>query len=316
MTAPTIAAANRARLADYRVWHHAQVASGDIDPMYPVLSALSDSWGLDAEERAWLVFLHVAWYHPGSTIAAFQRVARVDDLPRTYDGLERLGLLDLPTGTERRGHRSKDNLAKHLLGVAPMLDAAGGALAWAQRELGGERHRLGWTRLYDAYTTMPGNGRWAAYKMTEMMQKVCRLPIAAADAGHAYSTGPRKGLADLGLDTAGNGAAALRYLDTITGLLAETLHEPDLAQVETSLCDFHSLVKGRYYLGHDIDAMLADWLSPRLPKGAIPEAAWDARAASFEPHLLGEMNGWTGLRRVRQTLYRDHGHMLGAVEAA
>lgn len=306
-----LAQARADRLADYHLWHHAQVESGDIDPMYPVLRDLSTRWGLSAEERAWLVFLHVAWYHPGSTLAAFQRVPDLASLPRDYDGLERLGLLDLPCNTERRGHRTKAALAAHLIKAGDALRPDGGLLGWSRRALAGANGTHGWTRLFDALTTLHGNGRWAAYKTVEMMQKVAGLPITAADAGHAYSTGPRKGLADLGLDADGNGADTVRRLDAVTAALATALRESDVAQVETSLCDYHSLVAGRYYLGHDIDSMLGDWLSPRLPRGAITDDAWGARAESFDHALLGEMNGWQGVRKPRQTLYRSHGTIVG-----
>lgn len=301
------------RFNDYLAWHHAQVSSGDIDPMYPVLSALADSWGLDVEGRAWLVYLHVVWYHPGSTLAAFQRVPTLADLPTDEAGLEALGLLDLPTGTERRGHRSRPNLVAHLLRTPALLRIDGGAHGWARRALAGSNGTHGWTRLYDALTLLPGNGRWAAYKTAEMWQKVAGLPVQAADAGHAHSSGPRKGLADLGLDVEGNSPAAISALNRNTTALARTLGEPDVAQVETSLCDFHSLVKGHYYLGHDVDSMLEAWLSPRLPRGAIPDAAWDARASAFAPGLLGERNGWMGVRKHLNGAYRDAGLLLGVV---
>jgi hypothetical protein len=299
------------RLTDYPRWHRAQVITGDIDPMYPVLLELSDIWRLDYDQRAWLVFLHVAWYHPGSTLAAFQRVPNLDALPRTYDDLDAAGLLSLPTGTERRGHRSKDALAKHLIRAGDVLRAAGGYLPWVEQGRDEFEGTLGWTRTFDWLTNLPGNGRWAAYKSVEMLQKVAALPIEAADAGHRFSSGPRKGLADLGLDVPGNGAAAVRELDDVTAALAADIGESDIAQVETSLCDFHSLVSGHYYLGHDIDAMLDAFLSERLPAGSVTQAAWDARIAAFDDALLGEHNGWTGVRRDLNTRYRMHGEMVG-----
>ncbi len=309
-----LAAVPERTLTEYNLWHHAQVLTDDIDPMYPVLREISNSWDLDAEDRAWLVFLHVVYYHPGSTLAAFQRVPTIGSLPTDYDGLDRLGLLSLPTGTERRGHRSKAALARHLTLTPAILRQEGGMLGWAQRQRAGANGHHGWNRIYDTLTLLPGNGRWAAYKTAEMLQKVAGLPIRAADAGHAYSSGPRKGLADLGLDVEGNGSDAVRTLDAVTAALAAHLGEPDIAQVETSLCDWHSLVKGRYYLGHDIDSMLADFLSPALPKGAVPAIAWDARARVFLPHLLGEHNGWRGIRRARNVAFRDSHVMLGVPE--
>src|SRR5699024_10612347 len=87
---------------DYPRWHAAEVASCEIDPVYPVLRNLADAWGLDFEQRAWLVFCHVIWYHPGSTLAGFQIAPTPAALPDTEDGLWASGLLTLPCGTERR----------------------------------------------------------------------------------------------------------------------------------------------------------------------------------------------------------------------
>lgn len=78
--------------------------------------------------------------------------------------------------------------------------------------------------------------------------------------------------------------------------------------METSLCDFHSLNKGGYYLGHDIDAMLGQLLDRRVPD-PTPSQVWAARAASFHPSLLGESGGWTGVRPKLKKLYRDS-HMI------
>jgi len=302
------------RLKDYVRWHAAQVTSGDIDPVYPVFDELARAWRLRNEERAWLVFLHVAWYHPGSTLVAFARVPSLAAMPRTAEGLAELGLLDLPCNTERRGHRTRSMLAAHLLQVAEVYRDAGGAHSWAMAALDGAAGTAGWTRLFDALTTLRGNGRWAAYKTVEMLQKVVGLPLVAADAGHAYSSGPRKGLVDLGLGVDGNDSAAVAELNRRTDLLAAYLGEDDLAQVETSLCDFHSLVSGHYYLGNDIDSMLGDWLSTRLPPRAIPAEAWDAREARFASGLLGEHGGWQGVRPQLRRMYRDRGIMVGVAD--
>lgn len=293
---------------DYLRWHPAQVASGDIDPMYPVLRHIADEWGLDAEQRAWLVVLHVVWYHPGSTLVAFQICDTAAKIPTSASGLAELGLLDLPCETERRGHRSKPALVNHLLGLRRAF-GADGVWDWAQQAIEGQDGQdMAWLAVNDWLTSIPGNGRWAAYKTAEMWQKVCGLPIVAADAGHRYSSGPRQGLelleGDLPKD---NSPLTIDLLDYMTEVWADRLGEPDLAQVETSLCDFHSLATGRYYLGHDIDSMQEAWLHPKVAS-QIPPEAWRAREV-LAYRFLGEHNGWRGVRRHLNTEYRATGVM-------
>ena len=301
---------NRERLADYFRWHHAQVDTGDIDPVYPVLRELANTWDLTTEQRLWLCVVHTIWYHPGSTLVAFQQVPALSRLPRTPEALDRAGLLTLPTGTERRGHRDKVQLLRHLLGLPGAF--SGDLKRWARGTI--EMHgdpRRSWESVNEHLATVPGNGRWAAYKTAELWQKVADAPITAADAGHRYSSGPRKGLADLYSGIPGDQSGyAIKHLNRLTQQLADVLGEKDLAQVETSLCDFHSLLNGHYYLGHDIDGMQEDWRHPRVAAG-IPPEAWEARARSFAPEHLGEKNDWNGVRRDRQRAYRDTGVMLG-----
>lgn len=295
------------RLDDYVRWHHAQVRTLDLDPVYPWLRHLADRWGLDQAQRGWLVQCHVIWYHPGSTLRAFQAVDHVKALPRSFDQLESAGLLSLPTGVERRGHRDRLQLAKHLLALPYVLPD--GLYAYVDQ---GETWN--WRRLNDRLAGIPGNGRWAAYKTAEMLQKVAGAPVIATDAGHRYSSGPRKGLADLFGDRVplGQNVSAVQRLDRMTAALGDHLGEPDVAQVETSLCDFHSVIMGHYYLGHDIDSMQSALHDRRAAvRGSLADDAWQARSEVFDHRLLGEHQGWNGVRADRKRAYRDTGRLLG-----
>lgn len=293
---------------DYFRWHPAQVATDDIDPVYPVLRTVADLSAFDDERRAWMVFCHVVYYYPGSTFAAQRRMPYLDDMPDSADGLAEAGLLSLPTGTERRGHRPKQPLIDHLLGLRESMPD--GAWAWAQAAAVGSTPEERWTALSEALVGLRGNGRWAAYKTAEMLQKVCGLSVAAPDAGHRHSSGPRKGLELLEPHCpTGNTARDIEELDALTELWADVLQEADIAQVETSLCDFNSLVRGRYYLGHDIDSMLEAFRNPRVAS-AVPTEAWEARSEVFGSRFLGEHKDWDGVRRELKNVYKTQGVMV------
>jgi hypothetical protein len=73
-----------------------------------------------------------------------------------------------------------------------------------------------------------------------------------------------------------------------------------LDQLETALCDFNSLCKGTYYVGHDIDQQM-DQLKN------LGREWWDARKAAFPSGYLGEVSGWPGVRKELKRQYADDG---------
>lgn len=284
-------------LEDYRTWHWLQVETRDLDPIYDTLRVLSDQWGLDQQQRAWLCVCHVAYYHVSVTVQMFERCPTPLDIPETEAGMEELGLLSWPTGIERRGHRTPPPLIKHLAGLR--RDLADDPLGW----LGADG--WDWPALNARITELQGNGRWAAYKLAEMLQKVADVPTVATDAGHRNSSGPRKGLSQLFEDLpAGQDAGAIAQLDELTEELRSWVGESDVAQIETSLCSWNSLVGGRFYLGRDIDVMQEDMSHPRVEQSL---SLWEARRAALPSEMLGEVQGWPGQRKELKRLYADQG---------
>jgi hypothetical protein len=275
----------------YRRWHWMQRDTQDIDPVYPVLRELTRSW--THEERAWLVLLHVGYYHLGSALRAF------DAYPVPDRGLvTKVGRL--PCATERRGHRNPIALARHWLSVLDAIEQWGSAYALLCAP--------SWAELTARLTGIHGNGRWAAYKAAEMAQKVLDVPVTVPDAAHADSSGPRKGLSlVLGPQPVDNGVDTIRQLDTLTTELAHDLRETDLGYVETSLCDFHSLAEGRYYLGHDIDQMLGQLYE--VPTISTSPTLL-ARRHSLPDAYLGEVHGWRGIWSDRRQVFARSGYIM------
>jgi hypothetical protein len=286
--------------ADYTEFHRLMSNTRDMDPVYPVYRELADELHLTSAQRVWLVLAHVAYYHAGSALAAFSGTNGLWDA-----GTARL---DLPCATERRGHRSAAALSAHLNDLARRANEI---MGWYQRAA--ERPENGWNYLTGMLATVHGNGRWAAYKTAEMFQQVCRLPIEAPDMDHASSSGPRKGLALLYEDDLPQGSdwASVHHLDSLSREVVAHLSRLNgnatVETAETSLCDFHSLATGRYYVGHDIDVM-------QEQLNAVPSSlTGDAFAARLEalPFMyLGEMNGRSTVDRARRRTYLDTGKIV------
>lgn len=281
------------READLRLFAQWHVDSGDIDPVYPVLRWIEEDVCIDENEAVALTFLYVAYYDLTSAVMTWLDGWRPgQELDWTQ--------LKRPTGTERRAHRDPAQFAPHVFELGRML----------RPDFIDVMRKMNWWELQDELARWRGNGRWAAYKTGEMLGQVNDWEIEPLDAGHANSSGPRKGLADVYPDMAlvGNRASVIRRLDTRTAELAAALDLP-VRQVETVLCDWHSTLQGGYYVGHDIDLMLEQSLRPQVPDH-IRHLIIDARSDSFNSRWLGEEHGWPGIRRELKKRYRDRGELI------
>lgn len=300
----------RQRAEDYAVLHHAQVDSGDYDPIYPMLREVCRLEGAGPERVLWTVLCHTIWYHPEATLRAVDLCPSVTCLPKSAEALEDSGLLDLPTGPERRIFRSRRNLIWHLLSLRHAMPD--GVSPWLDSRVSGTAEEA-WKRVGAAYEALPCNGRYFSYKFAEMIQKVAGRDLRAPDANHRHSTGPRHGLQliEAGVPSdRDNKAGDVARLEAQTARWAKFLREPDVAIVETTLCAFSTLVGGNNYHGRDTDYQLGVVVdaeeSGRLPPGAA-ERFYRARGNVFPDRMLGERHGWSGIRKPLLRLYRDEG---------
>lgn len=253
-----------------------QIAIGDVDPAYPVLRHLQRNMGREA--ALWHTFLYVAFYNLASAVEAFAAC------PTPNCELS-LDLASRPTGIERRGLRGGYSLQMHLASLRAHIEANGSIYAF----LAQAQHNdpaVFYLRLRDEVLRMVwGNGRWAAYKTSEILQKVNGLPIEATDMGNDGSTGPKAGL-EL-LYGPANGVREMdRWGRELQAILADAGLPVPIDEVETLLCDFHSFKTSDYYPGHDIDEMAHVLM--RSPRPDLMGEVWEARAASFPVGFLVE----------------------------
>lgn len=284
--------------ADYARFHRLAVTTEDVDPVYPVLRELTAQ--LSPADRVDAVVIYVAYYDLGSALTAFrerQAGTVLADLPLT-----------LPCATERRAHRDRRQLARHINHAHDVAARHGSLHAFLSEPLEPADPRGSWTRLRQQVEMIHGNGRWASYKTAELLQKVAGWPVEAPDMGMAGASGPAAGLRMLGVASEDNPAALEEAGAAVTAALsAAGLPGAELATAETTLCDFHALDAGRYYVGHDIDAM--QQALNRTPS-ELTGAAFAARSASLPVAYLGELGGWSGPDKERARIYRDRGEIV------
>lgn len=286
MTASVPPGCTADRWEEFARFADALVATGDLDPASVLLRALADEWDLDTEGRIRLVFLWIAFDHTASVLHFWERHGFPDHRAVPAD------LLRLPTSMERRGHRSPRALQRH-------LEALGARDSWSRLLvplLDARTPRASWRAVIEAVAGIPGNGRWSSFKAGEMLVEVAGFPMDAPDCQHGNSSGPRTGLGLLIPETAafvGNDPETLLFLDQRTedvraGLEVAGGYKVPLHQVESILCDYQGLRKGRYWLGHDIQLQHDELVAARFLSDDMRTAAFAARARAFPGYLRAE----------------------------
>lgn len=287
-------------VADLAQFARLQVESRDMDPLYPVLRELQR--GLDPKQAIWHSLLYVAYYNVASSTLAFREHPRLDVVQGP--------LAMLPTGVERRNLRG-GRITPHTAALRECAHACGTIYRFVTEGLGPDK-RENWRWIQYQLRRAWGNGRWAAYKTGEVLMKVNGLPLQPTDMGNDFSSGPRWGLSLFYKPVEGDGRSAVRELDRQALDLQLRLREEHgvalpIEELETALCDFHSMVEGRYYPGHDIDQLQEQLLEAEERHNQALTEVWRARRQALPNWTLGELNGWSGVRRELRKHYARTG---------
>ena len=290
------------------------IKSQDIDPLYPVLRDLVDGMGF--EEAYWLQHLYVAWYNLPSGWRAWIDMP----MPESFDP----ELIDprWPTGTERRANRGGKVIA-HLSSTIDTIDKdfEGDIVRFFTDGIfepeDSYQPTVNWMVMNERLQGLYLNGRWAAYKQCEVLRRVMDVPLEAPDMGMQFSSGPREGLAMLYGEVPGQTRGVINQLDAQARDLQERALamglEADIEELETVLCNFKSLRKGKYYIGHDIDE-LQEQIDVAIQRGILSveqaEPLWQARREMLPEQYLGEIGGWHGVDKQRNQSYARTGKVL------
>jgi hypothetical protein len=282
---------------DFLTFSRAMLATRDEEPFFPVLAAVTRTW--PPEAALWLTFLFVAYCHLGSAWRAWQLQPRPGSLPEVA--------LAFPFYTDRRGLRG-GRLAQHVASYLAHL--RGGTQAAWLRAGWGRDPLMNYERFWAQAQRLWGNARWAAFKWAEALKKVHGWPLAAPDMRLAFCSGPKAGLCWLFEFPETTALARLNAAGTaLLARLAAAGVTVDWETLETLLCNWHSLVRGRYYVGCDIDAQAQEITT--IPDAAQQRPLWIARAQVLPRATLGEFSGRPpGVQASRLRLYRDMGQVV------
>jgi len=271
--------------------------------------------GLTREEGLQLSLLFMARYNVGSGWLAFTRAVP--------SGVR------LPVSGQRRNFYPGGMVNKHLASVGQLRAAYGGTLwGWLTHDMQLRRPSTAaqldnWHILQRNLGQAWGNGRWACYTSGDLLTKINGVPAIPADLGNKGSSGALAGLRRVvgvaAVEADADKAGAWLMQHSAANLRPRVPYLPagqyDYAMLESNLCNFNNLCKGRYYCGRDVDRDQARALRAAAAC-SMPDdhpalrAIWTARAKWFDPLLLGEVQGWRGIDKQRLKIYATTGRLV------
>jgi hypothetical protein len=289
---------------DFKQYCRIQLSNNDLDPEYLILDAWLMGWPL--ENKLWAVLLHMAYCQIISFVVAWE-------LGYTWPHLLGPEAANLPINVERRGFRGGGNrINKYIQEIVDIVQHHGSLEQYFTAGFGDDPY-TNWALLSERVRMIWGNGRWATYKICEIMMNVCWLPVAATDMDMANSSGPRQGLALLFPEITGNSKQNIFQLDWqarfLLALLAREGFSMKIDQLETMLCEFHGMTVGRYYPGHDIDLLQEQIEQQPLLLEKHKQRLYDMRHQLFPEVYLGEVYGWSGIDPARKKYYQTYGRI-------
>jgi hypothetical protein len=295
-------------LSDFILFSQRQYDCLDYDPFHPMLAHLTAR--LPREAALWYSTLYMAFYNIGSAYVAFRNSDPLKPLPAWTD--------KLPVGVQRRNLRG-GLVRKHLEDFSRR--AQGSIHGFLTQGFSGAALK-DWSTMQDTLQSVWGNGRWGAYTLGELYQKVNKVPVLPSDIMNDGSSGPRHGLCYMyGIephrDVAELDQLATQMFETVrpqirTKIFYLPTGHYDFGMLESQLCDFNSMRHGRYYIGRDIDRdqeriVKAEVACRALGFKANMFEVWDARTKVFDKRFLGEHSGWSGRTDYAKTFYQKTG---------
>jgi hypothetical protein len=242
-------------LADLVAFARVEVAAGDIEPWAAVLAQCREQGFLDGEGAAWAVKCYNAFDDFGS---AFTLMARWPSPAAWARAADTSPAGKLACGVERRNLRG-GLVRRHLDSYVTALGAQCQMRWLAEGIPPGDPAAAFYPLMSYLRRSCWGTGRLAAFEWAEFTGKALGLPVTAPDGCLWESSGPRESLERI--FNGGRRAPGRRWLEDrarqVRDLLAAEGVPLEWWDLETVICDFNVMRKGRYYPGKHL-AMISE----------------------------------------------------------
>lgn len=101
-----------------------------------------------------------------------------------------------------------------------------------------------------------------------------------------------------------------KMLSALIDFIKSSNGNTNVTEIETSLCAYRKFFKGSRYNGYYLDRMLEEIYSMNEKYPKVSKELLNIRANKFNPKYLGEISGWSGIRKEMKKSYLRTGVVL------
>lgn len=296
--------------SDFFVMAECSIHSGDIDPVYPVMKRWFDNYQVSDVDRLWGCLLYLYLYNLPWTLDIFESYPSIE-IAKANKIWEDSRLSLVKIGSDRRGIYWSGGLSLALKNLMDSLYNLND-LAYLPKD---------YKKVNEFIRSLPLGGVWSGFKYSDLVtQTTENFHLECEDLFlRERLAGPGEAvLALLGQDTKNH-----KYIKDNYPLIEAKLNEWvriigtkvngyktwsskifrfGLFELETVLCNYHSICTGSYYLGMDLDDMyikLKDKLIKQGKSTGSDRAIAYLRNALFEEKNLIEFSGRKGREDIK-----------------
>lgn len=278
-----MATVDRATLADLAAFARAELAAGDIEPWAVVLAECRTSGWLTGEGAAWAVKCYNAYDDLGSAFRLLDRWPGPTFWATAPDTTE---AASWGIGHERRNLRG-GKIIRHLDSYVTALRGEP-QLRWLGEVIvpGTDPGQAFDALMSYMRALVWGTGRQSAFEWAEFAGKALGVPVNAGHGCLWESSGPRESLERI--YNGGQRAPSQAWLDGAAAQCRDHLASEGAPlewwDLETVICDFNVMRKGRYYPGKHL-AMIREEID------GLPEPARGTLLTAFRMVIPEPWNG-------------------------
>ena len=284
-----------------------EIAAGGPDPQIALIEELSRPY--PTQDRIWMAGCYASCHCVPTAYVTWSQwrpyATYFDSAGGELEKWLREHWAGLPVRPEMRSHRMPEKRAKCL------HDFARYALEWTPERTAKPYERV-WS---DAIDSVKYFGRYMAIKYLEMLRRLIPADnLQMPDLRAKGSWSPRRTLSWLYpyepiLGSQDESKSALAVVDFYTQRLQNDLAaegvEINKFQIQVLLCEYREALAGGFYPGgtHDEELDYIKLVEKEFGTEAV-QPVYDARKRIFPNELLGELNGWNGLRKEKFQVFK------------
>lgn len=293
------------RLEEFVNYHN----TGDGECNGIVLKSWADKHGLSRAERITLCYFFSITYCVESSIVLFQAREAIYNNPEAWAEANKDKII---FQSDRKYIRMKNSFQRCLDFWADNMAEIQKISSVAEIDL---------TSWIEKVEKWPLFGRFSAYLYLETVAWLLDVPVINAEMEWENGATATSGLMHIfEYDEAAEDYDKTRklkkpftheYMEKLVKIVLSAITatggDDNITKVETSLCAYRKFFKGTRYNGYYLDRMLEEIITMKKDFPEISKELIMIRCKAFPAEYLGEIGGWTGIRKGLKKAYQRTG---------